>query len=580
MTGADSGEEGAGVIGQMVDSSGVLPRHVPIANWLRTYPRSWLRRDLLAGLTVWALLLPEGLAYAELAGLPAEFAFFAAPGALLGYALFGTSRQVIVGPTSTVAVMSAAIVASMAPRGTEEFIALTVALAILSGVVFLLAGILRLGFVSQFFSPSVITGFFFGLAIAIAVLQLPKLLGLEAEGGYVLERLWDVVTHLRYARPLILFVGLSSLLLLFALERFAQRVPAAIVTLAYGIVVVTVFGLEERGVHTVGHIATALPRLTLPHVSAADIVGLLPGAVVIALVAVAETVGLGRDFARKHHYHIDADQELVALGVSNLASGLSGGFAVGGSLSKSEDNDHAGARSQVSAIFAAALMLLSAVALTRWVHNLPEATLAAIVLFAVWKLMDVGELRRLYNTGRVDFVVALTALLGVVLLGILQGLVLAVGISVLAFIYRASRPHVSVLGEIPGKGVYAGIERHPESEQVPGLLIVGPFAPLFFANAAHVSEEIRKLVSHGDPPPRGVLLALEATDELDVPSADELSELVSELSSVNVEVLLARVHGPVLEMLRLTGLLDELGEERIYPSIDEAVQAFVQRHSN
>ncbi len=555
----------------------LVARYVPIVGWLRTYPRRWLRGDLIAGLTVWALLLPEGLAYAELAGLPPEFAFFAAPGALLGYALFGTSRQVIVGPTSTIAVMSAAIVASMAPRGTEEFIALTVALAILSGVIFLLAGIARLGFVSQFFSRSVITGFFFGLAVAISVLQLPKLLGLEVEGGYIPERLWYLVTHLGHTQPWTLFVGLSSLVLLLVLERFAHRVPAALVTLVYGIVVVTVFGLEERGVHTVGHITTALPHLTRPAVSSADIIGLLPGALAIALVAIAETVGLGRDFARKHHYHIDADQELVALGVSNLASGLSGGFAVGGSLSKSEDNDDAGARSQMSAIFAAALMLLSAVALTGSFHNLPEATLAAIVLVAVWKLMDVGELRRLYSLRRFDFGVAVIALLGVVLLGVLHGLLLAVGISLLAFIYRASIPHLSVLGRVPDKGIYASVERHPDSQKIPGLLIVGPFAPLFFANAGHVAEEIRKLVSRSDPPTKAVVLALEASDELDVPSADELSELVSELASVGVEILLANVHRPVRDMLRLTGLLEELGAERIYPTIDEAVQAFRQK---
>jgi high affinity sulfate transporter 1 len=562
----------------MTNSGGTVAKYFPAVSWLRAYPRRWLRGDLIAGLTVWALLLPEGLAYAELAGLPPEFAFFAAPGALLGYALFGTSRQVIVGPTSTIAAMSAAIVASMGPQGTEEFIALTVALAILSGAVFLLAGIARLGFVSQFFSRSVITGFFFGLAVAIAVLQLPKLLGLEVEGGYVLERLWHLVTHLGHTQTWTLFVGLSSLLLLFALERFAHRVPAALVTLVYGIVVVTLFGLEERGVHTVGHIATALPRLTWPDVGAADIVGLLPGALAIALVAIAETVGVGREFASKHHYHIDADQELVALGVSNLASGLSGGFAVGGSLSKSQDNDHAGARTQMSAIFAAAFILLSAVALTRLFHNLPEATLAAIVLFAVWKLMDVEELRRLYTISRVDFAVALSALLGVVLLGILDGLLWAVGISLLAFIYRASQLHFSMLGKVPGERSYGAIERHPGSQPVPGLFIVRPDAPLFFANAARLRDEVRKLVHGTDPPPKALLLDLEGTSELDVPSADELCELMSELGTLEIDVLLARVHSPVRDMMRLTGLLEELGEGRIYLTIDQAVQAFRKEH--
>lgn len=563
---------------QATDDRGGIARYLPIVSWLSTYSRRWLRADLIAGLTVWALLLPEGLAYAELAGLPPEFAFFAMPGALLGYALFGTSRQVIVGPTSAIAVMSAAIVASLAGGGTEEFIALTVALAIISGVLFLLAGIARLGFVSQFFSRPVITGFFFGLALAITVLQLPKLLGLESEAAYIPQRLWHLVSHLGHTQPWTLFVGLSSLLLLFALERFAHRVPAALVTLVYGIVVVTVFGLEERGVHTVGHIATALPRLTWPDIGTADIVGLLPGALAIALVACAETVGIGRKLAREHHYHIDSDQELVALGVSNLASGLFGGFAVGGSLSKSEDNDHAGARSQMSAIFAAGLVLISAVALMRLFHNLPEASLAAIVIFAVWQFVDAVELRRLYTISRVGFAVALSALLGVVLLGILPGLLWSVGISLLAFIYRASHPHFSLLGKVPGERIYGAIERHPGSQPVPGLFIVRPDAPLFFANAARLSDEVRKLVHGADPPPRALLLDLEGTSELDVTSAKELSDLVSELGALDIQVLLARVHGPVLDMMRVTGLLEEVGEERVYPTVDGVVQAFLRNH--
>jgi high affinity sulfate transporter 1 len=563
----------------MNDNGGIVAKYFPIVGWLPKYPRRWLRLDFLAGVAVWALLLPEGMAYAELAGMPPEAALVTIPGALLAYAVFGTSRQAIVGPTSSIALLSAVVVGSLAGGGTEEFIALTAALAVLSGALFVLLGIVRWGFVSQFFSRSVMTGFLFGLAVVIVVWQLPKLLGLEVEGDSVLQILRDVVTHLGHTHLLTLFVGVSSLVLLIALERFAHRlVPAALVVLVYGILLVTVFGLHERGVHVVGEIATALPEFGLPAIDLADIVSLLPGAVAILLVAYAESIGAARDLASEEHYRIDPDQELIALGVSNLSSGLSGGFAVGTSLSKSMDNHHAGARSEMSAIVAAGLMIVSAVALTGLFHNIPEATLAAIVIFAVWKLMDVGELRRLFGLRRVDFWVALIALLGVVLLGVLQGLVLSVVIALLGFIYRASRPHFSVLGKVPGERVYGDIERHPGSQDVPGLLIVRPDAPMFFANASLLRDELRKLVQDCDPGPEAVILDLEASGDLDVPAADELAELVDELTALDIEVMLARVRAPVHDLLLQTGLVDEIGEDRFYPTVDEAVRVFRKEH--
>ena len=565
---------------QVPHRNGVLARYIPAVGWLSTYSRSWLRSDILAGLTVWALLVPEGMAYAELAGMPPEAAFFTIPGALLGYALFGTSRQAIVGPTSAIAIMSAAIVASLAPMGTEKFIALTVGLAVMSGALFLLAGMARLGFVSQFFSKSVLVGFLFGLALVIAMWQAPKLLGIETEGGTFFQRVWEFITHLNHTHPWTLFVGVSSLVLMFALKRIVRRVPAALVALVYGIVLVSAMGLEQRGVHIVGQVLTALPQLALPSIEMSDIVGLLPGAFAVVLVAYAETIGAGRKLASEHHYHIDSNQELVALGVSNLSSGLCGGFAVGASLSKSADNEEAGAQTQVSAIVAAGLVLVAAVALTGLFHNIPEATMAAIVIFAVWRLMDVKELKRLYRIRQSEFWLAMAALLGVLLLGVLPGLLLAVTISLLGFIYHASQPHFSVRGKVPGELAYADMERHPDSQPVPGLLIIRPDAPLFFANASYVSDRIRKTVHTSEPPPRAVLLDLDVTDELDIPSADELSELTDELDALDVKVLLARVHDPVLDMLRLTGLADKIGEEHIYLTIDEGVQAFLERPSS
>jgi high affinity sulfate transporter 1 len=552
-----------------------ISRYVPIVKWLPAYSRRWLRADFVAGLTVVTMLLPEGVAYAELAGVPPEAAFSVAFAALLGYAIFGTSRQIVVAPTSTIAVMSAAAVAPLAAGATAEFIALSAVLAFLSGLLLVLLGVIRLGFIAEFFSKSIVTGFLFGIAITVALGQVPKLIGFEAEGGAFFHELWYLLTHLEEINSWTLLVGITSLALLFTLSRLPRRVPEALLVILYGIAMVSLLGLEERGVEVVGQVPAALPRLGLPVLRPSDVLGLLPGALGIVFVAYAQTIATAREFGAEHHYDVDPNQELVALGISNLGAGLVQGFAVGPSLSLSIDNDEAGARTQMSAFIAAALVLVTGVWLPPLLHNLPEATLGAIVIHAVWELMDVAELRRFYRIRKADFEVALAALLGVVILGVLEGLLVAIGLALLGLIYRASRPALSVLGRAPDGQSYAHVQRHPEHQTVPGLIIVRLDAPLFFANAVLLRDEIRKLVFAADPRPKAVLIDLEATSELDLSSADMLSELVTEMKTQGVAILLGRVHGPVLDFLHRSGVMEEIGDDHIFSTVDQGVQAFL-----
>lgn len=553
-----------------------LRSYLPILEWLPNYSRAWLRVDLVAGLTIVALLVPEGMAYAELAGVPPQAAFYAAPAALVLYALFGSSRQLVVAVSSAISVMSAAAVAELAPQGSVEFIALTAALALLVGGVATLAGVLRLGRLAQFFSESVLTGFVFGLALVIGIKQVPKLFGLEAGHGNFFERLWDLIVHLPETHLATLTVGLACLLLLVLLERTFHRIPAALVAMVFGILVVTLFDLHAHGVHIVGEIPAGLAPPRLPSVPVSDVLWLIPSAIGMVLVGFAEAIGPARSFASEHGYRIDPDQELIGLGMANLGAGLFQGFPIASSLSKSAANDHAGARSQVSGLIAAAATVLVALFLTPLFHNLPEAALAAIVVVAISGMFKLKQMRRLYRIRKADFVLALVALLGVLLFEVLVGLAIAVVLSLLVLIARVSAPKLSVLGRVPNTVTFSDMRRHPENKVLPGLLAVRPNEGLFFANVTGLVSAVQEQVHVTDPPPRTVLLDLEMTFDLDVPSLDALAELREGLRKENVGLMLVRVHQDVREVLEHSGVLGEIGAENIFPRVINGVLAYLE----
>jgi MFS superfamily sulfate permease-like transporter len=405
---------------------------------------------------------------------------------------------------------------------------------------------------------------------------VPKLFGFEAVEGNFFARLFDIIINVPETHLLTLLIGGSSLILMYVLEERFPRVPAALVTMVYGIAVVSIFNLEALGVHIVGDIPSGLAGPALPEVSLTDLLALLPGAFGIALVAFAEAVGPGRQFAAKYRYRLKADQELIGLGMANFGAGLFQGFPIGASLSKSAANDNAGAKTALSLIIAAGGTVLVALFFTPLFRNLPEATLAAIVVVAITGMMRVGEMKRLYRLNRADFVLAMIALLGVLLFEVLAGLLIAVIISLLVMVARASAPKFSVLGRTPGKLDFGDVRRHPENRTVPGLLVIRPNEGLFFANASSLSDAIGELVRSSDPPAQAVLLDLEMTFELDVPSADALADLKEVLERADVTLLVSRVHGEVRDMLDQSGVTDKIGPENFYPYIIEGVFAYLR----
>ncbi len=556
-----------------------LGRYAPITAWLPAYARDFLRSDIVSGVTVWGVMVPVAMAYAQMAGMPPETGLYAAFAALLAYAVFGTSRHLKVTASSTMAVMSAAVIGSIAGGDIDRYLALTAALALTVGVLLLLAGIARLGFISDFLSKSVVTGFVFGLAITILIGQLPKLFGVPAASGNSFQQLAGLIAELDQTNPWTLAIGAGALALIFLIKRFYPRIPSGLVALVVGILAVTIFDLDQQGVSIVGAIPTGLPTPGLPDISLTDLPYLITGAVGIVFLAVGESLGSARAFAAKYRYEINPDQELIALGAANLSAGLFQGFTVDASLSSTATADEAGARTQLSSVVTATLIIVTVIVLAPLFYNLPNAVLGAIVIASVIGLMDVPELRRYYTSNRVDFVLAMVALLGVISTDVLTGLIIAVFLSLVIILYRASRPNVAVLGKAPGQvAAYGDIARHPENLRVPGLLIVRLDAPLYFLNANVARGQLLDLISSSQPAPLAVLFDLGASADLDIASLDMVKNLVVELDEIGIDVLFTQVRGGVRDRLRQAGLMAEIGEDRIYLSVAAAVHDFEERN--
>jgi sulfate permease, SulP family len=562
---------------------------LPLFTSLRGYHTGWLRGDVVAGLTVWAVLVPEALAYASIAGVSPVVGLYAAPGALLLYAAFGSSRHLVTGPMSATAALSAAAVADVATPNSAGFLAHTTALAITTGFLALVAGLLRLGFLASFISEPVLKGFIIGLALTIVVGQLPELFGVEKGSGNFFEKLWDLLTRLGQTSGTTLAVGLASLALVLGLRRLAPVVPGSLVAVLAGILSVALLGLDRHGVEIVGQIDSGLPAFGLPGVKAADYLALAPAAAGIMLVGFAEGLGAAKTYAAAHHYEVDANRELLGLGAANLGSGLSSGMVVNGSLSKTAVNGSAGARSQVSGLVVAALTVVTLLFLTGLFENLPKATLAAVVIAAVVELIDFPALAALYRiatrqlrgiygiAARPDFIAAVAALAGVLVFDTLPGLFIGVVVSLLLLVYRASRPHVAVLGRVPGvPGQYGDVARHPENLPEPGIALLRVEGGLFFANADTVRAAVRAHAAAQGT--RVVVLDAETAPYIDVSAAHMLVQLTADLGRQGVELVIARDIGQVRDILRRAE--GEAALPRAYPSVQAAVDAVGggQRH--
>jgi len=549
---------------------------MPGVRALRTYDRSWLSRDLIAGVVLVTLLVPQGMAYAELAGLPPITGLYTTVICLIAYALVGPSPILVLGPDSSLGPMIAATILPLAAGSQEAAIALAGMLALMVGLITVGAGALKLGFVADLLSNPVRTGYLAGLAIVIFIGQLPKLFGFSTEAS----GLWaELVAFLQgvadgLTNPWALGIGLLSLAIILGLKRASPRTPGILIAVVVAIVLSIVLDLAGRDVSVIGVLPQGFPVPTFPSVPASDIPLLFAAAVGISLVAIGDTISVSGGFAVRAGYEVDGNQELAGIGTANLAAGLFSGFAVSTSGSRTAVSFQSGAKTQLTGLVAAALVLLMLLFVPGLVQAMPQPVLAAVVIAASISLFDVAELRRLFRVRKTEFLLAVACGLGVMFIGVLEGIVVAVALSVVYIFKRAWAPYSAVLGISRGVPGYHDIGRYPDAEQVPGLLIVRWSAPLFFANANQFRDRVRDLVKAAGSPPRWVLVAAEPITDIDTTAGSMLADLDLELNSAGIHLAFAELQSGVRDMIAKYGLLETIEEGHFYRSVTEGVEAY------
>ncbi len=547
-----------------------LAARLPILTSLRGYRRAWLPRDLTAGALIVALAIPLSMGMAELAGMPPVAGLYSCILPLVAYAFFGSSPQLVVALDASTAAMLGAAVAPLAGGDPLRYAALAGGLTLLVGIVLLAAGAARLGLIADFLSEPVLLGYQAGLALVVAAGQLPRLLGVTVQADTTLGQYWELLAGLGGAQPWSAALGIAALLIVLLTRRLWPVVPGALVALVLGAAVVYAFDLESAGVAVLGEIPSGLPPLGVPDVSWGDLRQLLPAAAAIALLAAADTLVSSRVFAARGRYAVDADRDLVGLGAANAVSALSGGIATSASAARTAVAESVGSRTQVAGLTAAALMVVVLLVLTGPLAYVPVAVLAAIVVAAVLRLIDLKALRTLSRVRRVELVIALAALIGVVAVGLLQGVVIAMGLSLLDFLWRTSRPHDAVLGRAPGRSGFHDITRVRDATGVPGALVYRFDAPLFYANAERFRSRVLRLVGRH----RGTrLVVLDASPiaDIDVTAGRMLGELQEQLAADGVRLVVAAAVGRVRDLLVGDELKVDFTAADMYDTIAEAL---------
>jgi high affinity sulfate transporter 1 len=547
---------------------------LPALGWLPGYRHEWWVPDVLAGLAVWAVMVPESMAYAGIVGVPPIMGLYTVVPPLIAYALLGTSRLLVVGPDTATGLISALTVGAIAAQGTTEFNSLTSTLAMLIGVFFLLFGALRMGWVAAFIPTPVMRGFIEGLVGVTIIGQVPHLLGIEGTSGNFFTKLWFVLQQLGDISLAPLLTGSFSLLAMLLLRRLAPRIPAALVVAIVATVLVGLFGSEATGLSVVGELPSGLPHIALPHLDLAILRELAPGALAIVLVGYAEALGGAKAAAMQGGGDIDPNQELIAHGPANILSGLFGGFLVVGSLSKTSVAMAAGARTQLANLVAAVFCFLTLVFLTPLFRGMPHPALAAIVIAAMLHLTKPEYLRDLFTRSRLEFALAAMVTAAELTLGVPHGIVLGVVLSLLMLIYRTSHPQGAALGQLPGTEAYRDVQRHPEAITFPGLLIWRVGGDLFFASVGHLEEGLRAALAAARPPARHVLLDADSVNFIDTSGCDAMLNVIKGLQSQGITFAFTRVRDEVRERLRLSGVEDVVGSANFYERVTDGIHAW------
>jgi SulP family sulfate permease len=562
--------------------SAPIGRWIPLLSLLRSYDRRWLRGDLIAGVTVAALIVPKNLGYAGIAGIPLQNGLYAAAVGAILYAIFGTCRQISMGPSSGLAAVAASAVLAAGIANESDAAVFVAGITLVSGLLFLVLAVAKMGWVAQFLSRAVVTGFLFGAAIDVVIGELPKLTGTEATGSNAPQELWSWLGSLDEAHASTVVVGLIALVVVFGLRFLAPRAPGALVLVVGGLLASWLFHLGAHGVALVGDVPSGLPRFSLPNGQLLwDNVGtVVTAAVALLLIGFSQTAGDARAFAAKHRYQIDINQESIAQALANSGSGIFQGMPVSTSLSASSLNDHAGAKTGVASIVSGLTVLLTLLFLAPLFSALPKAVLGALIIEAVvFGMMDVAEMRRLARVQRFDFWIALLAIVATLLVGVLAGVMIGIAVSLLWLIAVTTHPNMPVLGRKAESQAYRDLSAHPDDEQAPGIVILRLDGGLFFATADPFEDRIRDLV-HASSDVTDLVLDCEGINFIDSQGSAKLAEIVRLTEESGIALRLARLKPAVAATLERDGVLEQIGVNHIHGNVYEAVQAHEADVSN
>jgi high affinity sulfate transporter 1 len=550
---------------------------VPGVAMLRSYRLSWLPKDVVAGLILTALLVPQGMAYAELAGLPPITGLYTSILCLIGYALFGPSRILVLGPDSSLGPMIAATLLPLVGANGDPARAVELAsmLALLVGAMTALAGVCRLGFVADLLSKPTMIGYMNGLALTIVVGQLPKLFGFSVEGDKFIDELRGFIKGVGNGDTVTaaLITGLVGLMVIIACQRWVPRIPGVLVAVVLSIVAAQVFNLADHGVSLVGTLPQGFPPFTIPHAPLSDFGLLVGGAVGIAVVSLADTISTASSFAARAGDEVDGSREMIGIGAANIGAGLFQGFPVSTSGSRTAVAEQAGAKTQVTGLVGALAITVILLAVPGLLRNLPQPTLAAVVIAAAISLADIPGTARLFQQRRAEFTLSIVAFLGVTLLGVLPGIAVAVALSVANVFRRLWWPYQTTLGRAAGVAGYHDVHSYPEAERLPGCALYRFDAPLIFANARTFREQIRGL-ARSQPTPRWIIVAAEPITDIDTTAADMLEDLDEALNAQGINLVFAEMKDPVREKIERYGLTRTINPAHFFPTLEDAVAAF------
>ena len=555
-----------------------MSRFFPFLAMLKSYNKQWLRGDLAAGVTVGIMLIPQGMAYAMIAGLPPIYGLYASTLPLIIYGLLGTSRQLAVGPVAMVSLLTAAGIGALAESGTQAYISHAISLALMVGLIQFTLGFFKLGFLVNFLSHPVISGFTSAAALIIGLSQLKHLLGIElARSHHVHEIILQAARHLSDIHLATFLIGIAGIALILLLKKINKKLPGLLIAVVLGILIVWGFGLNEHGVKIVGEVPKGLPLFGMPAFSSDIIQALIPTALAISLVSFMESIAVAKAVQAKHRdYKVEPNQELIALGLSNIGGSLFQSYPVTGGFSRTAVNDQAGAKTGISSLISALLIILTLLFLTPLFYFLPNAILASVIMVAVFGLIDFEEVKYLWHTNRSDFWMLVVTFMATLALGIEIGIGIGVVLSLAIIIFKTTRPHIAILGRIPGTSHFRNVERFEEVEVLDDVLIIRFDAQLYFANINFFKEQIEEQIVEKGAPLRAVIINAESINNVDSSAIHALTELQEELSSDNIKLIFAGVKGPVRDAFQISGLTDQIGASNFTMSIQEAIDKLDQ----